>query len=356
MKKAWKIALAVVLALFLLFSAVSFVFVKLSFDENFQRTAPREFTAYIQYQDVEDWLERELISFPSGENQLQGYLYGADHTKGLIVLSHGMGGGADNYLGDIMYFLDAGYQVFAFDNTGCYLSEGNNCVGPVQSVIDLDAALTFIEGEPRFEGLPVLLYGHSWGGYAVTAIFNFDHEIAASVSVSGFNESMEMTMEWIQDMGVLAKLEYPYIYLYQRMLFGEKLDFTAVRGINRTDTPVLLIHGTEDQVISLTGSATMARRDEITNPNVEYKLCDSERQNGHNNLLYALDALDYMDELNTEYDKLYEEYNEDIPDEVKRAFYDGVDKLRVEARDPEFMRDVLDFYERAIGETEDGNF
>lgn len=349
MKKAWKIALAVVLALFVLFSAASFVFVKLSFDDSFQRTAPREFTAYIQYQDVEDQLERELLSFPSGSNQLQGYLYGADHAKGLIVLSHGMGGGADDYLGDIMYFLDAGYQVFAFDNTGCYLSEGNNCVGPVQSVIDLDAALTYIERESRFEGLPVLLYGHSWGGYAVTAIFNFDHEIAASVSVAGFNDAMEMTMEWIQDMGALAKVEYPYIYLYQRMLFGEKLDFTAVKGINRTDTPVLLIHGTGDQVISLTGAATMAHRDEITNPNVEYKLCDGERQNGHSNLLYALDALNYMDELNTEYDKLYEEYNEDIPDEVKRAFYDGVNKLRVEARDADFMREVLDFYQRALG-------
>lgn len=349
MKKVWKIALAVVLALFVLFSAASFVFIKLSFDDSFQRTAPMEFTAYIKYQDVEDQVERELLSFPSGDHQLQGYLYGADHTKGLIVLSHGMGGGADAYLGDIIYFLDHGYQVFAFDNTGCYLSEGNNCVGPVQSVIDLDAALTFIEGEPRFQGLPILLYGHSWGGYAVTAIFNFEHEIAASVSVAGFNESMEMTMEWIQDMGLLAKVEYPYIYLYQRMLFGEKLDFTAVKGINRTDTPVLLIHGTEDRVISLSGAATMAHRDEITNPNVEYKLCDGERQNGHSNLLYSLNALNYMDELNLEYDKLYEEYNGNIPDEVKRSFYSGVDKLRVEERDEGFMNDVLAFYEKALG-------
>ena len=59
-------------------------------------------------------------------------------------------------------------------------------------VLDLDAALTWVEGERRFDGVPVFLFGHSWGGYAVTAIFHFDHDIAASASVAGFNEAMPM--------------------------------------------------------------------------------------------------------------------------------------------------------------------
>mgnify|MGYP002513876477 CR=1 FL=1 len=188
-----------------------------------------------------------------------------------------------------MYFVDSGYQVFAYDNTGCYEIEGKNCVGLVQSVIDLDAALTFIEGEERFSELPVLLYGHSWGAYAVTSIFNYDHDITASVSVAGFNDPMTMIMEWGENMmGGFIHVERPYIYIYQRMTFGDKLALTAVDGINNTDTPVLIIHGINDETIGFNSAGTIAYKDEITNPNVQYKICDKPKQDDHNNLFVSV--------------------------------------------------------------------
>ncbi|MCM1054417.1 MAG: lysophospholipase [Bacteroides sp.] len=153
------------------------MFVKANFDDVFSRTVLTDLTVYLRYSDVEDEYSRELLSFRSGENILQGYLYGAENTKGVVVICHGLGGGAEDYLAETLYFVDNGYRVFSYDNTGCYRSEGSNCIGLPQSVIDLDAALTYIEQEPRFNGLPLLLYGHSWGGYAVAAIFGYDHNI-----------------------------------------------------------------------------------------------------------------------------------------------------------------------------------
>lgn len=348
-KKIIRNIIIIICAFLVLFSVASFIIVKVNFDNIFCCTTPKEYTVYLCYEDVEDEYERELMTFNSGENELQGYLYGADNTKGLVVISHGLGGGAESYLTETVYFVDHGYQVFAYDNTGCHESEGENCVGLVQSAIDLDAALTFIEGEARFNDLPVLLYGHSWGGYAVTAVFNYEHDVTAAVSVAGFNDPMTMIMEWGKNMmGAFINVEYPYIYLYQRMIFGDKIEMTAVDGINNTDTPILIIHGSEDETIGFDSSATIAYKDEITNPNVQYKICDKEKQNDHNHLFTDIDAIEYYDELNEIYNDLYEQYDGEIPDDVRNEFYAGVDKDRVNVMDEEFMQDVLDFYEEAI--------
>ena len=350
-KKIIRNILIIIAAVFVVFSIASFVIVKINFDDIFGRTTltPSEYTGYLRYEDVKDEYDRELLSFESGENTLQGYLYGTDNDKGLVIVCHGLGGGAESYLTETLYFVDSGYQVFAYDNTGCYESEGKNCVGLVQSVIDLDAALTFIEGEERFSELPVLLYGHSWGAYAVTSIFNYDHDITASVSVAGFNDPMTMIMEWGENMmGGFIHVERPYIYIYQRMTFGDKLALTAVDGINNTDTPVLIIHGINDETIGFNSAGTIAYKDEITNPNVQYKICDKPKQDDHNNLFTDIEAIEYIDEQNKIYEEIWEKYDGEIPDDVRKEFYANVDKDKVNVLDEEFMQDVLNFYDEAI--------
>lgn len=314
----------------------------------FCRTQKREFTTFITYEDVENDYERELIKFKSGPNQLQGYLYGKQNTKGLVVVSHGIGSGAEDYIPETLYFVDNGYQVFSFDNTGSHLSEGESLVGLSQSVIDLDAALSYIESEPRFDDLPIFLYGHSWGGYAVTAIFNYDHDIAASVSVAGFNKPMDTVLEWAKGkMGNFAYVEYPYIYIYQKLLFGKNANMSAVNGINNTDTPILIIHGEKDTTVVYNGSGTIAYRDEITNPNVQYKVCSNDRQNDHDGLYMSLDAIKYLDEVNMKYNELKDRYNGNIPKEAESNFYADIDKHKASELDSLFMQDVILFYENS---------
>ncbi|MBD5082013.1 MAG: alpha/beta hydrolase [Ruminococcaceae bacterium] len=348
-KNPVKIILISLLVTVLVFSIASFIIVKVNFDDVFSRTELDPITGYLRYNDIKDQYPREMLSFMSGENKLQGYLFGSENTKGLVVISHGLGGGAENYTAETKRFVDEGYQVFSYDNTGCRSSEGESCIGLVQSVIDLDAALTYIEQESRFKDLPVLLYGHSWGGYAVTAIFNYDHNITASVSVAGFNKPMQMIVEWARGMmGGFAYVESPYIWLYQKTVFGNNLETTAVDGINNTDTPILLLHGNKDGTIGIDESAIMAYRDKITNPNVQYKICDKERQNGHNSLFHSAESLDYADEINVEYEKLYNEYDGKIPDDVRKSFYDQCDKFKVSELDADFIDSVLDFYEKQL--------
>lgn len=343
-----KVIIIAMISILIVFSAVSFIVTKKIFNDMFARVEFDGYNVNLRYDDIKEKYGRELMSFTSGKNQLQGYLYGEDNTKGLVVISHGHGGMADNYLPETVYFVDNGYQVFTFDNTGCNRSEGANSVGVTQSVIDLDAALTFIERQGRFAGLPILLYGHSWGGYAVTAIHNFDHKIKASVSVAGFNSPMEIVLEWGKKMmGALVYLEYPYIYLYQRMFYGKKINLSAVEGINNTDTPVLLIHGNQDTTILYEGASIFAHKNAITNPRVEFKTCDKELQNDHKNLYKSLRSIQYVKETQKEYRSLLENYQGEIPQEIKKAFYDNVDRFRASVLDEQFMQDVLNFYEKS---------
>ena len=96
-----------------------------------------------KFEDFSD-MDRRQVRFPSNRGQmLTGYVYSAreggdTNPKGLVVLSHGLGGGHSSYLYEIDYFVGQGYDVFAYDNTGCYESEGEDMVGLVQSCIDLD--------------------------------------------------------------------------------------------------------------------------------------------------------------------------------------------------------------------------
>ena len=343
-----KILLIVLLLLFILFSIGSLLMIADTFDVMFARADKPEFTYNQTYADVADDYRRTEVEFMSGENTLRGYIYGSSKADELVVISHGMGGGAESYLAETLYFVDHGYRVFTFDNTGSYESEGDGIGGLSQSVLDLDAALCYIEKEAELADLPIYLYGHSWGGYAVAAVLNYDHDIAAVVSVAGYNKPMEMITAWCrEEMGFFTYIEYPYLWLYQKYLFGGASNLSAVKGINQGDTPVLVIHGRLDDVVPFDSAAIIAHRDEITNPNAVFKICSEEGQNGHSSLFMAKESLQYRQELDEEYRQMETEYGGQIPQDVLNTWQRGVDKEKTSQLDEVFMRDVIDFMESA---------
>lgn len=340
----WGVALFV-----LIFCAVSMIAVKLIFNDTFGRGEMSEYTTSLRYADVREDYPRRPMEFYSGENRLQAYVYGEDNDKGLVVMSHGMGGGHEGYIPDITWFVDHGWRVFAFDNTGSCESEGESIVGLVQSALDLDAALTYIEGNEELSGLERVLYGHSWGGYAVTAVLNFDHDVAASASIAGYSEPVEMAAEWGKNMvGGLIYLEYPFLWLNNKLSFGEYSDMSAVDGINNTDVPVLIVHGDGDDVVKYNGAGIISRKDKIINPNVSYLTLSNEGRNGHNTVFLSQGASEYMSELEERYDELEESFGGELTDEAKAEFFGAVDKHRASEINPELIEAVNSFFEKAV--------
>ena len=247
-----------------------------------------------------------------------------------------------------LYFVDHGYQVFSFDNTGCHRSGGSDCGGMSQSVLDLDAALSFLEGQERFRDLPLLLFGHSWGGYAVTAILQFDHDVAASVSVAGYNSPVEMTFQWLLERdGPKAWLAYPYLWIFQLLRFGKNANLTALDGINSSDTPVLLLHGIADDIVDCQSTGIAARRGDISNPNVRCIFFMASGHDGHSSLYTSDDSAAYFREVRAAREALAASYGGELPQEAEWEFNETVDSFRMSGLDPSFMAWVLAFFDNA---------
>ncbi len=342
------VAAILVTVLLLTFIVGSFVMINRIFDDMFGRVNKPQQSIYLTYDDLSRDFPRSEVQFMSEDNELTGYIYGpAKNAKGVVVISHGIGGGADSYIQEATYFARKGYKVLSFSNTGCHESEGKGTTGLSQSVIDLDAALDYVEAQKEFEDLPIFLYGHSWGGYAVTAILNYDHEVAGVVSVAGYNAPMEMIMSWCKpQMGSIASYaEYPFIWIYQKLLFGGASNLSAVEGINSVDTPVLIIHGTDDEVIAFDGPSIIAHQDEITNPNVEYMVIEEESRNHHSDLWKTRDSEMYIAEVEMELEML--SVNKASEDE-RREWYETIDREKTSELDDVFMHDVYTFFRNAV--------
>ena len=255
-----------------------------------------EFTTYITWKEIDQAkYPREEVHFNSGKNKLQGFIYGGSNNSGLIVISNGIGGTSDDYLPMVMYFVDKGWRVFCFNNTGVGGSEGESIRGLTQSVIDLDAALAFVKSSSQFSGLPVMLVGHSLGGYAVCTVLNLNQNVNAVVSFAGLNSSKEIFKE--QGVAMVGKVFYlltPQAWAIDRQLFGDKVKLTAVDGINKANIPVMIVHSSDDESISAISNSIYAHRSEINNPNVEIVFLNGENASGHERVYGSIKATEYM--------------------------------------------------------------
>ena len=278
---------------------------------------------FLVYDDIDkEKYPREQIIVQSGKNDISAFLYEVDDAKGLIVVAPGHRDANDIKLYEIRYFIDAGYSVVCLDYTGCYTSSGSSMKGYNQSVYDIDALLDFIESDEKFEELPIYLFGHSMGAYAVCAELQFEHNIAKVVAASGFDTPEEQWQYSIKRYtGIFYPIVKPFNSLFIALKYGDDKDLSAVDGINSVSIPVLVISAEEDSFYG-GKSPIYERQNEIINPNCTYMLMDKENHNGHYDYFLTDAAVEYAAE-NPEppIDKeLYMEHDADIMNMIIEFF------------------------------------
>lgn len=248
-KKILFLILSIVIALIIVGDwALSVMVYNENFNLRFESYEPLMF-----YVDDFDGLQRTKYEFSSNKGQkLAGYMYSSgENQRGIIVMAHGFGGGGHNsYMDCANYFTHHGYYVFAYDATGNDESEGDGVGGLPQGVIDLDCAITFVEKSGNFPSLPIVLFGHSWGGYSVCSVLTYHPEVKAVIACSGFNASSNLfEAEGKKQVGNGIYLMLPFVKLHEKIKFGGYASSTALDGFSKSNADVMIVHSIDDQVV-----------------------------------------------------------------------------------------------------------
>lgn len=195
-------------------------------------------------------LTEEVLTFTNRDGtELAGYYYkcidGA--PEGLVVICHGFGGDANQFMDSAAYFAKNGFAVFSFDVTGSGRSGGKGAGGFPQYTLDLMSAIDFAKMIPELEGLPVMVLGHSMGAYAAVNVFNFRDDVSAVALLAGFEKSIDLiNADGERFTGPVVKLFSPLVKLWETVKYGKYSYKEGIKKLVESDAGVLVAQSDDD--------------------------------------------------------------------------------------------------------------
>ena len=347
----------IVICLILLLISGWWVFCVKTYDDNINIRGDSYEPLMLRTEDFEG-LECTEYTFPSDKGQLlAGYLYSVGEDQhGVVVMAHGFGGGGHNSYMDCAYFFARhGYYVFAYDATGTDKSEGEGVGGVPQGVIDLDHAISFAEDNDMLRNLPIVLFGHSWGGYSVCSVLTYHPEVRAVIECSGFNCSSDMFESGGKEQaGDLIYAMTPFVKIHERIKFGKYAANTAMDGFDASDAPVMIVHSADDDVIGIEYGCDKYYEKYKDDPRFTFIRFEDR---GHNDILNDPDDT-YKEEFNAEFDHWLDtldydykaEENKDRFIEIKAKYItENLDHARWSDRlDKALFTRFVNFYDQAV--------
>ena len=326
-KKALKRACIILLSAILAFILLSMAFSAVLFRILFARDESRNEVSLL-YEDLDQTVYKcEEFFFPSGKNALHGRLFAAcGEARALLLFAGGVGSSCESYLSQVVWFVDHGFTVFTYDVTGSNHSKGSWRRGLPQAKLDLEAAIDYVKADEKLSRLPLLLYGHSLGGYAVGASLCEREGIAAAVCVCAFERPSDIMLRKAKDyMG--AFVGYPFMHLENFFLFGKDADCSAKESIDAVTMPVLIVKASDDTTVPEECSVG-GRENDFANPNASVLTVTEEGRNRHSNLWLTAGSAKYLAQT-------LEEGGE-------------VDRAKANVLDEDFMNCLYAFYTEAI--------
>jgi len=355
-RSKWIVAVIVLLIVIVLLLIGWWAFCVMMYNENFNVRCESYEPQMFRTEDF-DALECREYSFSSDKGQkLAGYLYSVGSDQhGIAVIAHGFGEGHNSYMDAANYFAANGYYVFAYDATGCDKSEGEGVGGVPQGVIDLDHAISFIEGNNDIPELPIVLFGHSWGGYCVCNVLNYHPEVKAVIECSGFNSSSDMFESGGKSQaGDVIYAMTPFIRLHELLKYGKYASSTAMDGFDNTDASILVLHSADDNVIGIEYGYDKYYEKYKDDPRFTFIRFEDR---GHNEVFNDPDNT-YKDEFNAGFDKWLETLDYDYKAEENKERFktdkaeyitENLDHTKWSTRlDEELFAQFLDFYNTAV--------
>ena len=237
-------------------------------------------------------MTRNNFEFQIAELTLRGQYYKPEDTQAVVVLVHGMGEYSRRYERTVVpALLKSSTAVISYDQFGHGHSQGKKGHHPGYTYL-LDSISHMIEkSEKLFPSIPVFLYGHSMGG---NVVINFTlrrkHNLKGAIVTSPFLKLAFDPPGWKMFFGKIIDKVYPSItmpneldlkflskdqqeieaykndpqvhdkvstrYSLELMKTGE----WAIQHASSLTIPMLLMHGTKDQITSHLASKEFAEK------------------------------------------------------------------------------------------------
>lgn len=297
---------------------------------------------YFYAEDFEN-LKAEPIEFISEGNKIVGFIY-SDSTiseyKGVIVFSHGLGVGHNQYTTEIDHFAKRGYLVVSYDVSGTGKSEGKYINGITTALYNLRDCLTFVESHPILSKYNKMVIGHSMGGYAANNVTRFNQNLVGVISMSSFDVPYKLLSEEIALMnGFEIKILTKMFKLLDKVEFGKDGLLSSLEAFKNTKIKHLLISGDKDNIVDVSKNHFFFEEELKEKDNFKFVMVEDRYHRPNITKV----AAKYDQETNVELNNLKTEHKNKVPQDILDEYYSSLDYNLLVELDKEVM-DIIDTF------------
>ena len=288
----------------------------------------------IPYYKVTDFngLKEEAYSFTNSKGTTIHYFYYyyENYKKDKIILFlPGIGPGHISYLKEINTLAERGYKVLTLDYTGCgetegqYLGSLNHPTGDVNDLLDC----------LKIE-VPVLLFGHSLGGYTALNVINYRKDITRAVVMSGFVD-MKSLLHTFTRSNFIDK----YLLKYEKKQEPKYYPINNIELLKETSDDIFFIQSVDDGIVPY--SIALQVVESLNNPHIKSLRLENKKHNPN----YSESAIKYMDEVFGKYYQLVRE-KKITTDEERIAYFKDVSLDKLTEQDQNIINQIFDFLDK----------
>lgn len=254
------------------------------------------------------------------------YYYQKYKEDKIILFCHGIGPGHTAYLAEIEALCRRGYKVLTLDYTGCGESGGKYLGSLNEPTNDVNELLDLLKIDK-----PIILVGHSLGGYTALNVINMRKNVQKAVILSGFLSIESLALSLLKNIFIVSR-----ILKYEGKVNPKIAKIDNYEYLKNTTDKLFFIQSEDDGMVPYSIGLKVVK--EINNPHIKTLKFNGRKHNPN----YTDEAVNYMNEVFGKYNTLIK--NKQIKtDEGKINYFKDVSISRLTEQD-ETLFDQIDSF------------
>ncbi|MFC7411246.1 alpha/beta hydrolase family protein [Hydrogenophaga atypica] len=177
-----------------------------------------------------------------------------------VLVMHGWGANAAMMWPVVQPLVDTGHVVGLLDARCHGESDGADFTSLPRFAEDIATALLWLVQQPGVDAQRLALLGHSVGaGACLLHAAQGQPKVAAVVSLSAFAHPAEVMRRWLAEHHLPQRVVGQTILAHVQEVIGARFDDIApIHTIAKLTTPVLLVHGRQDEAVPFSDAERLA--------------------------------------------------------------------------------------------------